>query len=60
MDILLTSALENMAQTEMSYTIVRMLQELKAIRSEDSSPFKPSTNFVMANVNGAKISLYRK
>ncbi|KAF2734438.1 cytochrome P450 [Polyplosphaeria fusca] len=51
---------QNMAQTEMSYTIVRMLQNFDGIRSEDSAPFKPSTNFVMANVNGAKMSLYRK
>lgn len=57
--LIIDALTENMALTEMSYTIVRMLQEFSDIKSEDSMPFKPSTNFVMSNVNGAKISLYR-
>lgn len=51
--------IENLALKEMSYTVVRMLQEFKEICSEDHRPFKSSTNFVMANTYGARISLKR-
>lgn len=50
---------QNLALTEMGYTITRMIQEFGEIQSEDPLPFQPSTHFIMSNINGAKISLKR-
>ncbi|KAJ5894612.1 hypothetical protein N7495_006303 [Penicillium taxi] len=43
--------------TEASYTIVRMLQEFKAIESHDPEPFVEGLVLVLTSANGTKVGL---
>ena len=47
-----------MAQTEISYMIVRILQEFPVIANQDPRPFKEAKAVSFYNTYGTKISMY--
>jgi hypothetical protein len=57
---LTNSTLENLALTEATYTVVRMAQEFKEIRSQDPGPWIESLGVTCSSSNGAKVVLVRE
>ncbi|KAI9723677.1 MAG: hypothetical protein M1812_000977 [Candelaria pacifica] len=48
---------QQFALTEVSYTIVRLLQHFSEIESRDSNPWQEALSLTVTNVHGAKVAL---
>ena len=57
MSPLLTDCVEQFALTEVSYTVVRLLQEFKDIKSLDSEPWVEGLGVTLTSANGVKVAM---